>query len=170
MIIAGTGHRPNKLGGYDQQNFHNLVKFAGVRLVQQEPDLVVSGTALGWDMALLVAARKLDYRVQAAVPFEGFDKNWHYGTRQFWNAWVESCSEVVVLKDLGQDFQYYDVVKALDERNRYMVDMSDSMMALWNGTKGGTANCIRYAQNRKVVVENHWYYWERSRFNKDRIC
>ena len=31
-------------------------------------------------------------------------------------------------------------------RNKYMVDISDRGIAVWDGSKGGTANCVRYAQ------------------------
>ena len=36
-----------------------------------------------------------------------------------------------------------------------MVDRSDFVLAFWNGTKGGTGNCVEYAkkQGKPVVVK-----------------
>lgn len=36
--------------------------------------------------------------------------------------------------------------KKLQIRNKYMVDKSDILLAIWNGDKSGTKNCIDYAE------------------------
>ena len=33
-----------------------------------------------------------------------------------------------------------------------MVDMCNELIAIWNGTSGGTANCIRYAQETHCKI------------------
>ena len=60
MIVAGTGHRPNKLGGYNNESFLKLVNIAEDALKQMEVTEVISGMALGWDMALAQAAINLN--------------------------------------------------------------------------------------------------------------
>ena len=37
-----------------------------------------------------------------------------------------------------------------------MVDLSDKVIAVWNGMPGGTANCIQYAKDagRKIIFVN----------------
>jgi uncharacterized phage-like protein YoqJ len=30
-------------------------------------------------------------------------------------------------------------------RNEWMVDRADQVIAIWDGTSGGTANCVEYA-------------------------
>jgi uncharacterized phage-like protein YoqJ len=37
-------------------------------------------------------------------------------------------------------------------RNRWMVDNSDKVLAWWDGTSGGTKNCIDYADDKGVFV------------------
>ena len=32
----------------------------------------------------------------------------------------------------------------MQKRNEFMVDNSDLVVAVWNGTSGGTANCLAY--------------------------
>lgn len=61
MILAVTGHRPNKLGGYSKQAYRKLVKIAEVNLKKLNPDKVISGMALGWDQALAQAYDQLKY-------------------------------------------------------------------------------------------------------------
>ena len=41
-------------------------------------------------------------------------------------------------------------------RNKYMVDNSDLLLAVWNGKKGGTANTVKYARKKEkeVVIIN----------------
>ena len=34
----------------------------------------------------------------------------------------------------------------MQKRNEYMVDHSDIVLAVWNGKKSGTENCIKYAE------------------------
>ena len=81
MIIAGTGHRPDKLGGYGLSQHTRLRAFAKSELKRSNPNRVISGMAAGWDLALADAAFILDIPFTAAVPFEGHDAMWNYDYR-----------------------------------------------------------------------------------------
>jgi hypothetical protein len=37
-----------------------------------------------------------------------------------------------------------------------MVEHADIIMALWNGTPGGTSNCLLYARQCKKPITNYW--------------
>ena len=54
MIICGTGHRPNKLGGYTQAAQLKLYNVAVEVLEELKPTTVISGMAIGWDQAVLL--------------------------------------------------------------------------------------------------------------------
>lgn len=41
----------------------------------------------------------------------------------------------------------------MQKRNEYMVDHSDIVLAVWNGKKSGTKNCIKYAEKMGKKVE-----------------
>jgi len=77
MILSGTGHRPDKLGGYSDSAFDNLVKIAEDYLKESKPDKVISGMALGWDQALAEACVNLNIPFIAAVPFKGQESKWY---------------------------------------------------------------------------------------------
>lgn len=164
MIVAGTGHRPNKLGGYGKEPFEKLCSFAQASLVRSNVTKTISGMALGWDLALAVASIELGIPVLAAVPFEGFQSRWPAATQHYWEYTLLACADVhIVCPDVNTDSSRFEIVKALDIRNHWMVDNCEKLAALWNGTSGGTANCIRYANKKRRPVDNHWYYWERSK-------
>ena len=42
----------------------------------------------------------------------------------------------------------------MQERNIFMVDRADEILAVWNGTSGGTKNCIDYAKKQNKIITN----------------
>jgi uncharacterized phage-like protein YoqJ len=38
-------------------------------------------------------------------------------------------------------------------RNEWMVDRCDLLIAVWNGTPGGTANCVAYAKKEGCPID-----------------
>src|SRR6476469_4622142 len=154
MILAGTGHRPDKLGGYSSQAQHKLLDFAVGVLAQYEPELVISGMALGWDTALAQAAMSLQIPYHAYIPFVGQELHWPWESRERYRDLLHTADKIVVCSE-GE----YAVWK-MQERNRKMVDSSNSILALWNGSSGGTANCVNYASDKGVEIINVWDEWD----------
>lgn len=150
MIVAGTGHRPNKLGGYGMPATVRLVDLARDWLEENKPEKVISGMALGWDYALAAAAFDLDIPFIAAVPFEGQDKMWPDESKRNYRALLEEADKVVYVCEPG-----YAPWK-MQKRNEWMVDACDTLLAVWNGTSGGTANCVRYADSKGKPIVNLW--------------
>lgn len=149
MIVAGTGHRPDKLGGYSDEAYNKLKKIAnialwniGLNLSKDAEYKVISGMALGWDQALCEAAIELNIPVIAAVPFKGQEDAWFKASKDKYQDLLSKCSEIVIVSD-GK----YSADK-MQIRNIWMVDHCDILLALWNGTKGGTKNCLDYAKTK----------------------
>jgi len=158
MIIAGTGHRPDKLGGYGPAVASRLLDLARAALMQYRPDKVISGMALGWDTALALAAIELDIPLIAAVPFEGHERKWRPEQKgQYWLI-LARAAEVVIVSPGG-----YEAWK-MQARNEWMVDHATGVLALWNGGPGGTGNCVEYARASQVEIVNLWSTWERYAF------
>lgn len=156
MKIAATGHRPHKLGGYGERAYDALLSFAWLYLRQQSADLhVISGMALGWDTAFADAAWRLGMPFTAAIPFEGQQARWPEQSRRKYAELLSRATRVVMVCPPG-----YDPAK-MQRRNEWMVDNSDGVVALWNGTSGGTANCVRYAETKGRPVVNLWPLWQR---------
>lgn len=150
MIIAVTGHRPNKLGGFGDDQFLLLQSFAIGILSEIKPDKVITGMALGWDQAIAAACAAERIPFIAACPCDNQDSKWPPASRAIWNELMRKASERVIVSPGAYTNQCMQV------RNEWMVDRCDKLISLWNGTLGGTANCITYAQSKGKDIENYW--------------
>ena len=154
MVIAGTGHRPNKLGGYGDDVYRQLVTLARSALIEYKPTLVISGGALGWDTALASAAHMEKIPFNIAVPFHGQDKMWPPASKARYAKMISLANEVIVVSE--GDFS----ARKMQIRNEWMVNHCDTLLALWDGSNGGTANCIKYAQSIGHPIINLWGEWK----------
>ena len=150
MIVAGTGHRPDKLGGYGTDVTFKLRSLALNWLSDNEPERVITGMALGWDQALGWAAYDLGIPFTAALPFGGMEAKWPALSQQWYRDLLAKADEAIEVCPPG-----YAPWK-MQKRNEYMVDNCDLVLALWNGTSGGTANCIAYAGQQEKEIVNLW--------------
>lgn len=154
MIIAATGHRPDKLGGYSKATRYALACLAFDYLCKNKPAKVITGMALGWDQAVAAASMTLGIPFIAAVPFDGQDRRWPTESRERYARLISAaeCVEIVSTPPC-------DAVKAMQRRNEWMVDRAGKMMALWDGSWGGTFNCVRCAEKKGVPIDNLWDRW-----------
>jgi uncharacterized phage-like protein YoqJ len=150
LVWAGTGHRPDKLGGYGPSAFAALVRIARSWIEGAQPRGVISGMALGWDQALAQAAVDAGVPFVAAVPFSGQESAWPAGSQEQYRRLIARAKRVAVVCDGG-----YAAWK-MQRRNEWMVDKADAIVAVWNGTPGGTKNCLVYAAAKQRPVENLW--------------
>lgn len=161
--LAFTGHRMDKLWGYDYNHPKYFILKSMIKsIIRQEmfPDgdvkneiEIITGMAIGVDTVVARAAMELkeeygaDVRIVAAVPFKGQECKWPLSAQQEYNAIIASCDEVVYVCDEG-----YAPWK-MQKRNEYMVDRSNKVVAVWNGDmSGGTYNCVKYAKKKRPVI------------------
>lgn len=150
-MYAATGHRPPKLGGYDATTWKVLVAFAETVLTAQENiHCIYCGMALGWDLAVAQAAINLGISFVAAIPFRGHSSKWPPRAIEQYYRIAEKAYETFIVSDGA-----YAPWK-MQKRNQFMVDRVTKVLALWDGSPGGTANCVAYAQKKKVEIENLW--------------
>lgn len=146
-IIAGTGHRPAKLFArhpYSQANHKRLVSYLTedmIALDAAHPPIIISGMALGFDQAFAQAALDLGWTLHAYIPFIGQEKRWPSSSQQYYHRLLEQADRIVECSSPG-----YAAWK-MQHRNQMMVDAADMLMALWNGSPGGTANAVKYAES-----------------------
>jgi uncharacterized phage-like protein YoqJ len=148
MILAVTGHRPNKLGGYATPNpIHSCVVNAlADHFRRVGPEKVICGMALGVDQWAAQICCDLGIPWVAAVPFHNFAESspWPYHAKAAYARLIQEASEVVTVTDT----RHYEP-RLLQARNEWMVNHSDHLVAVWNGSPGGTRNCINYATTRR---------------------
>ena len=72
---------------------------------------------------------------------------WQSADQKRYNDILQAADEVVILSNGPYK------AKLLQDRNEYMVNESDVIIAVWNGGKSGTKNCIDYAtiKNKEII-------------------
>jgi uncharacterized phage-like protein YoqJ len=110
---------------------------------------------LGWDQALAAAALDLNIPTTMALPFPGFEDRWPSKSKTFLHSLIYRASKTVFVCDPG-----YAGWK-MQKRNEWMVDNADSVLALWDGSDGGTGNCVRYANKVGKPITNLWSEWSK---------
>jgi uncharacterized phage-like protein YoqJ len=155
--IAATGHRPDKLGGYSEEVFAKLTSLAEDIIVLARPKTVISGMALGWDQAVAQAAVNKGVPFIAAVPFVGQEKKWPVESQERYRRLLNLALAERVVCTGGY------AAEKMQTRNEWMVNQSTSVIALWDGSDGGTKNCVTYAQSQRRMVWNFWRFWEHRR-------
>lgn len=157
MYVAATGHRPNKLGGYD---FFNLQRTWIRRRIEERlknlgATVCISGMALGIDQDFAWTAMWMNIPVLAAIPFVGQESQWPESSQQFYRALLSRCSQVEVV--CAGSYAGWKMQK----RNEWMVDHCQTLLAVWDGSSGGTGNCVGYAQKIGKPIDrinpNDWY-------------
>jgi predicted Rossmann fold nucleotide-binding protein DprA/Smf involved in DNA uptake len=156
MKRAATGHRPDKLGGYGPAVAARLRRGA-TRFLEGRRNTTeaVGGMALGWDTAWALAALDVGVPLVAALPFKGQESRWPVESQRLYHWILERAAEVVIVCPGG-----YSPDK-MQRRNEWMVDRCDELAALWDGSAGGTANCVAYADQVGRPVVNLWPDWAR---------
>lgn len=151
---AGTGHRLEVLGGNNEETHHKVVRYVKSVLLSYKPKKIISGMAIGFDTALAIAALEYNVPLIAAIPFIGQESVWPQYAQDRYNDILKQCTKIHVACE-GEYASYkYHI------RDKWMVDNSEAMLALWNGhPKGGTASTVRYATNKKEIF-NIWPGWE----------
>lgn len=160
MILVATGHRPPALGGYHPGLHGWLTALAGGALDQLKPDRVISGMALGWDQAVARAALNRNIPFTAALPFADMDAPWPPHSKKQYRDLLAQATEIVEVNGPGYTNEKYI------ERNRWMVDEGDEILALYHPDGifgGGTRRCLEYALDKKKPVYNLWGTWVRAR-------
>lgn len=155
MILAGTGHRPDRLGGYgDERAAKNLLVMIRQALFDLDPTEVVSGMAQGFDQALAIAAIQLQIPLTAAVPFRGQADKWAPQSQELYRKLLKKARVVSYIS--RGDYS----ARKMHIRNEWMVRRCDKLLALYDGTSlGGTANCVFFAQRIDKPVINLWDEW-----------
>lgn len=154
MILGVTGHRPDKLGNeYDYIGPYSTFIRNEIKkhLTLELPNSAISGMAVGVDTIFAEEVLKLKIKLIAAIPFKGQEKCWPKKAQdKYWEILNNPLVATVIVCDGG-----YAAWK-MQKRNEFLVDASNKLIAVWNGTKGGTRNTINFAKsvNKTIIYIN----------------
>lgn len=143
LTLAVTGHRPPKIGGYDRSNplRQRIIDELKWSLSLLKPTRVITGMALGvdQDMALLCVEYKIPFI--AAIPCAGQEKMWPAESKKAYWRLLELAQTIIECSSLN----YHPSL--MQRRNEWMVNNSNVLVAVYDGSDGGTANCYKYAMS-----------------------
>jgi len=146
-----TGHRPEKID-CSEPVIKKLLKEEIIKAIHEGYTEFITGAARGSDIwaGEIVIELKKEYKsidLICAVPYPGFDKKWSLEWKNKYRKLLSSAKETVYIR---RSFSY----DSFQLRNKYMVDRSNMVIAVFNNERGGTYNTIRYAAKRGIKVIN----------------
>lgn len=151
-----TGHRPEKLPWGDDESSPDCAALKE-RLARTLEGLYrrgfrhfIGGMAQGCDLYFAEAALALreanpDVVVEAAIPCPTQSKSWGEADRTRYQSILDRC-------DLETMVQQHYTQGCMLRRDRYMVDRSALLLAVYNGSGGGTRYTINYALDNGLEV------------------
>jgi len=147
LACAFTGHRPQKLGYTPEQvsRLRDSLRAELLRLVGRNYTHFLSGGALGFDLLaaeeVLALKEQLPFvTLEMVIPWPGQSNKWSAADQKRYESILERADSVTVIED-----EYTQ--GCLFKRNRFLVDYSDRLVALYRGLPGGTRMTVQYAES-----------------------
>lgn len=149
-----TGHRPEKLpwGRVETDPRCKLLKARLKDAVEaayaEGKRHFICGMARGCDFyfaetVLSLRDRMPGVTLEAAIPCAVQSASWSVTQKERWFGLVEACDKKTILQESYTP-------DCMNRRNRYMVDRSSLVIAVYDGSDGGTRRTLEYAIQKKV--------------------
>ena len=144
FACAVTGHRvlSSDFSKEELRAALRALAAAGVRTF-------LCGMALGFDLLcaeeVLLLREELPVRLVACIPCADQAARYPKSARERYERILDRCDERAVLHECYCD-------GCMFERNRYMVDRADLLLAYYTGRRGGTKYTVGYAERRGIPV------------------
>ena len=154
-----SGHRPQKLPWGFNEDDERCVKMRNSAKVEIESAIkrgyntFYCGMALGFDMMcaeiVLELKKKYSYiKLIGAIPFKNQTERWVNK--------VQIDRYMKILKQLDESRCVYDKYQegCMQERNKFMINNSTLVIALFNGRNGGTKFTLDYARelDKEIII------------------
>ena len=150
MILSFTGHRPSKLNSeYDMDG--PVSTYVANQIDQvlelEQPTRCLIGMAIGVDIIAALCCLSKGIPITACIPFKGQESMWPEKSQYIYNKIINHklCTKRYVCTP------GYAAWK-MQTRNEYMVNNSNKLVAVFDTTPGGTANCVKYAKSKEKEI------------------
>lgn len=169
-LCAFTGHRPSKLG----ENFRHETNTECLILKSSLHEAIknamsdgcfsfITGMATGVDTwaaeeVLFLKSRYPKLKLYAAVPYKKQYEKLYIWQKERYFRILSRCERVFLI---SEEYTRY----CLHTRNSFMIENSDRLISVFDGTKGGTANTVKLAEKRGLYIYNILPNGERSPIN-----
>ncbi len=156
-VCCFTGNRPTKISWLKDpahpsySALKNILREKIKQKIEEGFDYFISGMALGSD--IICAQIVLDLQksfphvqLECAIPCIGQEESWSPTHQQNYKQILLKSNVITYMYD-------HYTPSCMFERNLYMVENSDDVIAIWNGGPGGTQNTISYAKRLGIPVD-----------------
>ena len=147
-----TGHRPERLR-FPESKVIPWLEAEIKRAVGEGYTTFISGMQRGVDLWAAEIVLKLrdegaNIYLVAASAFRSMEQQWDLSWRKCYKKVLQEADETVYVSDTPGRAAFF-------KRNRYMVDRSSLVIAIYSGGGGGTKETIRYAEEKGVEVRKY---------------
>lgn len=153
-----TGHRPNKLNGYKPEDNKKLLwKINSVveECIKDGFTFFVAGGCIGidnWFSQIVLKQREKHPHISLLifVPCKNQSNRWNEKDKEIYDTILGKADAVIMVSE--EEYKPYLMM----ERNKAMVNVSAKGICVWDGTKGGTGNCVKFAEksNKQLIFIN----------------
>lgn len=144
FVCAVTGHRVLS-SDFSKEELRAALRALAAASVRT----FLCGMALGFDLLcaeeVLLLREELPVRLVACIPCADQAARYPKSARERYERILDRCDERAVLHECYCD-------GCMFERNRYMVDRADLLLAYFTGRRGGTKYTVGYAERRGIPV------------------
>lgn len=152
-----TGHRPQNLSwGFNEEDercveLKKRIKVEIENAIIKGYSIFISGMALGFDIMCAEAVVDLKKKyshisIFGALPCKDQDRFWSSRDKKRYNDLIEQLDDKKYINSS------YIGAKCMIERNKFMIDNSSLVIALYNGKKGGTEQTLNYAKKKGLQM------------------
>ena len=152
-VCCFTGYRPQKLPwGSDESDARCIrVKIELAREILNAYtagfDRFLSGMAAGIDLLaaeiVLGLQKQLPLHLDAAIPYSGQADYFTWEIKRRYQSVLKNCAHTDILS------QQYDQ-NCMAASNRFMIERSGRVIAVYDGQPGGTKNTLAYARKKEI--------------------
>jgi len=157
-VIMVTGHRPDKLWGYNYNSYNQPKEYQRLRekireaIEASKAQVAISGMALGVDTIFTQECIELSQieKIIATIPCYGQESIWRNESKKVYYELLKN--EKVMPYHVAKE--YYNNKSLLHNRNEWMVEQTKKcggiVLAIWDGSEGGTGNCVQCAKEHGI--------------------
>ncbi len=147
--VCFTGHRPEKLIE-SEEYIKDRLRQEILRSIEEGYSVFISGMARGsdiWAAEIVTELRAEGFEIKliCALPYNGFEERWS-------SDWQKRYRQILSQADFVRCVSKRYSPDCFQKRNQWMVNHSTKVIAVYNGTNGGTRNTIEYAKGCKITV------------------
>ena len=153
-LLAWPREPRGKMSAMHLDSYLRQVKWSPGFVPGTDP-IGMSGVALGIDQDTCGVWVRMGLPYVAVVPFPGQEKRWPASSRETYAKVLAKAAGIVYVSATPPTSDY-EAGQMLLKRDEWMCCACDELIAVWDGSRGGTSHTVRYYEqscNRAVRID-----------------